>query len=258
MTLAAICALWFSPLAIAQSDSDDLLAKLNGPLDNVLLHLESLPLDAKTLPALRAEFERRQAKEEKQKIAATLLRLGDTSDRYFQFLAGYAKEAIDDRTPLWERFDREGRWVRGQFSAEFENWCAQHHKNPNEVAAVQFMGYMMDVKFLAEIDDRRAIDLLRRGLESPYPGVVAYSAEGLGRLQDAASIPAIEKAVERLPAADRIVVATQLPWYSAPEAYQLMERLDPNPKSREYSIQLIQTQRLSELKRIQTRTALPK
>ena len=112
MTLAAICALWFSPLAIAQSDSDDLLAKLNGPLDNVLLHLESLPLDAKTLPALRAEFERRQAKEEKQKIAATLLRLGDTSDRYFQFLAGYAKEAIDDRTPLWERFDREGRWVR--------------------------------------------------------------------------------------------------------------------------------------------------
>jgi hypothetical protein len=255
-TLAAISVLCLSPLAIAQSEADDLLVKLDGPLDNVLLRLESLPLEAKTLPALRAEFERRQEKGEKQKIASTLLRLGDTSDRYFQFLAGYAKAAIDDRTPLWEKFDREGRWVRGEFSAEFETWCELNHRKPSEVAAIQFRVYTEDVKFLAEIDDRRSIDLLRRGLESPYPGVVAYSVEGLGRSQDVSAIPLIARAFERLPVGDRMGVAVQLPWYASPDAYQLMVRLDPNPRSREYSIQMVQMQRQGELKRIQSRTSL--
>ena len=57
--------------------------------------------------------------------------------------------------------------------------------------------------------------LNQNGLESPYPGVVAYSVQGLCRLRVRSAIPRISDAVSRIPLGDRAAVAAQLPWYAS-------------------------------------------
>jgi len=246
----------------AQTELEGLFARLSErPLDRrVIWKLEGHPADARIIPALREAFEKREAQEEKQWIAVALLRLGERSDRYYQFLAGFATEAIDDRTPLFVKYDSQGMPIRGQFSAEFENWCAINHKDPRAVAAKQLYGYLQDVLFLAEAEDARADGLFRRGLDSPNPGVVGYSVQGLGRLNDVSAIPLIAKTVEHLPAHDLGTLLMNLPWYTRPEAYQLMERLDPDPKARKFRMDEVERTRLFERQAIQARTgrAAPK
>src|SRR5207248_1278425 len=115
-----------------------------------LFALEGHPPDPRIIPGLKFAFAHREAKNQKQAIAATLLRLGEKSDRYFDFLAVYAREAVEDRTPSFFRYDENGRAVRGEFSAEFANWCALNGKDPKSIAAIQVSVYLPDVLALAE------------------------------------------------------------------------------------------------------------
>jgi hypothetical protein len=109
-------------------------------LDQHLLYMiEAHPPDPRIAPALEAEFDRRGTKSEKQAIAATLIRLGDSSDRLFRFLSLFVLRAVEDRTPFPVMFDSDGHEVRGRFSAEFENWCALNHKEPRSTAAEQLV-----------------------------------------------------------------------------------------------------------------------
>ena len=244
---------------LAQTELDTLLAQLpNGPLESTLSKLEKQPLDPRTITALQNAFESRHNKRDKQLIASALLRFGNSSARYFDYLARYAGVAIEDQMPLFEKFDDQGKSVRGQLSAEFENWCALNHKDPNEMAALQFTVYPADVKILAEVDDPRALDLFRKGLDSPNPGVVAYSVEGLGRLHDMSALPLIEQAFQRLPSGDRMAVPMELPWYDRPEAYQLMQRLNPNPATLSFDIQQVERMRLAEAQAAQARAGKAK
>jgi len=255
---AALIGLWVLAMAAisrAESSLESLLARLSeGPLDRaVLWQIEGHMPDARTIPALRKEFEKREVKQERQWIAATLLRLGEKSDRYFEFLSSYAKQAIDDRTPFFEKVDAQGRSIRGEFSAEFENWCALNHKDPRAVAAVELGTYPIDVVILAETEDPRANGLFRRGLESPNPGVVAYCAQGLARLQDLSALPLIAAAAERFAPGDRTAVAKQLPWYSRQEAEQLFARLVPIDSYRQHYRGEVQIAKSLELKRVLSR-----
>jgi len=243
----------------AQNKVDALLARLSEkPLNRaVLWQIEAQPDDPKTLPALRAAFEKREIKEERQWLAVTLLRLGDRSDIYLNFLARFVKEAIEDRSPLWERFDPQGRFVRGQFSAEFENWCALNNKDPKQVASLQFGTYPKDVMMLALAEDPRSIPLFKRGLESHFPGVVAYSVQGLGRLRVVDAIPSVSAAIDRMPSGERGAVAAQLPWYRGAEAERLLEHLEPSTDQRNYLRHMVQMQRDDELQRTQSRQGRP-
>ena len=159
----------------AADDLQVLLTGLTEPhLDQHLLNMiEAHPPDPRIAPALEAEFDRRGTKSEKQAIAATLIRLGDSSDRLFRFLSLFVLRAVEDRTPFPVMFDSDGHEVRGRFSAEFENWCALNHKEPRSTAAEQLVTFMDDILMLAETNDWRADTLFRKGLESPNPMVVA-------------------------------------------------------------------------------------
>lgn len=238
---------------------DDLSGLLVGLRDSqfdlgVVSILERHPPDPRIMPALEEAFDRRKAKEEKQEIAGTIIRLGNQSAKYFDFLAGYARTAVEDRTPFFMDFDGNGREIRGRFSAEFENWCALNHADPKATAAKQ-LGYPQDVLFLARIHDSRATELFLKGLESPYPNVVGFSVQGLGRLQDPAAIPLIEKACERLRGGQG-AIAMELPWFGTPEAEALMERLMPDPKHREFEIQQVNRLRLIELRQALSRAGV--
>ena len=50
-----------------------------------------------------------------------------------------AREAVEDSAPSFIRTDANGVSVRGEFSAEFLNWCVLHGKDPRAVAAIQAM-----------------------------------------------------------------------------------------------------------------------
>ena len=182
-------------------------------------------------------------------LAVTLLRLGEKASRYFEFLAGYAREAIEDRSPFFAKYDSNGRAIRGEFSAEFENWCARNGKDPRAIAAIQLGGQPEDVLMLAKAQDQRALELFRRGLDSPNPGVLGYSVQGLARLQDINSIPLIAGAADRLPSSERLAIAMQLPWYSRPEAEPLVRRLVPDRGLRDSLNAQVQKQQFDELTR---------
>ena len=247
IALSALVLLLASISGVAQSELDSLLEKLaSGPLGNTLWQLQNQPADSGTIPALRAAFEKRTDKAEKQEIAVTLLRLGEKADRYFNFLASYASQAINDHTPLFQKYDQDGRGVRGELSPVFEIWCATNHKDPMEVVGIQLYTYPQDVLALAKAGDPRALDLFRRGLESENPAIVALSVQGLGRLNETSALPAIAKAGDRLQSSDRFVISTELPWFGTPEAYQLMERWDPNPRSRQLHTHQIEQTRQDE------------
>jgi HEAT repeat protein len=234
-----------TPNGAGQTQLDSLLGSLSDtPLNNAVLYqLESQPPDARILPALRAAFESHGDKREKQAIAATLIRLGEKSDRYFEFLASFVRQAVQDRTPMF--YKRGGR--RGEFSPEFENWCALNHKDPNEVRVIQAYVEPMDVQALAQAQDQRADGLFREGLESPNAYVVAFCVEGLARIGDESAIPLISKAAERLGGGQ--LIAGGLPWYSSVEAERLFERLVPDQATRDYLRRQVVTMRSMESQR---------
>jgi hypothetical protein len=188
-------------------------------------------------------------KREKQLSAITLIHLGDQSDIYFDFLAQYAKRAIDDRTPSFLKYDRAGKAMKGQYSPAFENWCAQNGKTPKTMEEFQ-SGSAMDVLLLAWAQDPRAEGLFVRGLDSPQEFVIMYSVQGLGRLQAASAIPKIERVSDHLPAEAASGVAMQLAWFSDLRAYQLMQRLMPDERLRNFNRELIRRQREAEIERI--------
>jgi len=245
----AFLAMSFAPRgAVGQDDLATLLGRLAGKgLDHsALIALEGHPPDPRIIPGLEAAFGGREAKDEKQWIAVALLRLGDKSEKYFDFLAGFVRVAVEDRAP----FPVE---KRGEFTAEFQNWCANNGKDP-QTAASQVAAYTRDGHFLAMGQDPRATDLFRRGLESPNVTVVAFCVEGLARLQDVAAIPLIAKAADRFPPGAWRAIAMQLPWFGRLEAYQLMERLEPDRRSREFQIDQVERTRLAEANRVLSRT----
>jgi hypothetical protein len=210
----------------------ELLAKRStGPLDpSVFYELESKPTEPRIFAALADAFEKRDSKEHKQLIALTMLRLGDRSERYLAFLSGYAKQAIEDRTPLYYGYGPSGDVMRGEMSFVFEKWCRENHRDTKEVMALQFVTYPEHVSFLARAQDSRAVPLLRQGLDSPNPLVVYYSAEGLALLQDNATVSIVVQGCERFPAGTARFMASALAQYFTPEADLALERIvkDPN------------------------------
>jgi len=232
---------------------DVLISRLGEPkLDrSVVWGLEGSPAEERIVKALRSSFEQREAKEEKQWLAVALLRMGDRVAGPYEFLAAYAQQAIDDRAPIFQKYDASGRAVRGQFSDEFEAWCLANHLDARAVAARQIGEYPDDVQYLAEATDVRARDLLRRGLESPNPGVVMYCIQGLGRLQDMEALTLIVVRVQRLRS---LTVLMQLPWYGRREAYDLLERLQPDPKIRQRLIDDVERARSFEQQAVARRT----
>jgi hypothetical protein len=226
LTLALIAVAPIVANAAPRSVSELLSRLAKGPLDpSVFFELEYQPPEPRIFAALAEAFEKRSSKEDQQWIALTMLHLGDRSERYLDLLSGYAKQAIEDRTPLWFVYGPSGDVVKGEMSHEFEKWCSENHRDPKEVGALQAMTYPEDVSFLARAQDARAADLLKRGLDSPNPLVVHYSAQGLALLQDNAALPSVVHSCERFPAGTASFVAGALAHYLTPEADLAMERL---------------------------------
>jgi hypothetical protein len=254
LTLALALALGeaFACCGISAADRlDSLLSRLSaGPVEQRdLLSLEEQPADSRTVPMLKEIFAKKTDKKDRQLIAATLLRLGENAAEYYEFLAGYAKTAIKDQTPFFLKYDRSGTAIRGEFSTEFQNWCATSGEDPKVIAGLQFVTYPEDLLILARVQDPRSRDLFRQGLESRNPLIVAYSVQGLARLNDVDAIPLIARAADRQKPGDKFAIAMNLPWYAGGEASQLLQQLVPDTSHRIRLAQQVQRVRLAERER---------
>jgi hypothetical protein len=249
----------FAVLAEQPRTVSELLSQLaKGPVDqSVFAELENQQPEPRVILALADAFQKRQVKQERQWIALTALRLGDTSQRYLDLLMLYAKDAIEDRTPLFFAYGPTGEIVRGKTSPEFEQWCRDNHQDAKAIAATQFLVQPSDVRMLAKAEDSRAVSLLRRGLDSPNPLIIYYSAEGLAWLNDEPAINMVVRSCERLPNGTARFVATSLAEYLTPTADLAMERFVQDPNVRAEARREAVRTRTDALKRKLVRRATP-
>ena len=98
---------------------------------------------------------------------------------------------------------------------------------------MQLYGHPAVLRYLARVEDPKAADIFLRGLDSPYALVVAYSVQGLARLQRADTLPRIEKAILTLRPEERLVPAGELTWFHSYDASVLQRRLLPDVALRE-------------------------
>ena len=239
-----------SPCRTAQDELTELLNRLrHGRVDQATLNaVEGLPLDPKTIPILQEVFERNDRKRDKQLTAVSLIHLGEKSNVYFDFLADHARQAIDDRSPSFLKYDAEGKAIKGQYATAFVNWCAQNGKTLKSMEELQSES-AVDVLMLAWAQDHRAEALFIQGLDSPHEFVIAYSIEGLGRLQAASAIPKIREVFNRFPAGTAKGLGMQLAWFSDLGAYELMQRVVPDERLRNSFREGVARQRKGEIER---------
>jgi hypothetical protein len=194
------CSVW-AGIGVAQNqDTKTLLDRISKrPFETTVIGDVERSRDPALLPALRQAFEESEGKREKQYIAGTLIKLGDKDARYFEYLAGFARRAVESSAPTIFTTGPDGMVVKGVVNPEFDRWCREHGLDVQRELANQLRTYPEDLMLLATARDARGRDLLRLGLASQNPLIVVQAAQGLGVLDDRAYIPEIVSAASRFP-----------------------------------------------------------
>jgi HEAT repeat protein len=188
--------------------------------------------DPRIVPALQARFQDSAAKSVKQPVAFALLKMKVQDQIYFDYLASFALEAINNDAPV--AYLINGREQDYQhINPEFLKWCQTHDTTPEEEIRRERGEQLADLFLLTGARDKRSAPILRRGLESKHALIVNFCAAALGDLQDPADI---EKIIEA--------------------AYKSDENIDPgivmglsyykNPRDREEILRRLQGGRLYE------------
>ncbi len=225
------------PPSGAQEESvDGLIARLRqDPTDSKAIDEAISRLgkssDPRAIPILRQVLQAATEKSYRQKLAFTLVLLGDKDDTAYDELARYAREAITSSAPLWVLYDSEGTAIPGR-NPEFEAWC-QANRLPLQDCMRQVSYYPMDVKFLAVAKDRRAIPLLRQALYVANHATVGMAIRGLAWLNDTEAIATIEDICGRLPPRLAAGLMSALAEFDDPRVEPLIRRFMPNQKWRQ-------------------------
>jgi hypothetical protein len=179
-----------------------------------------------------AELERRFAasanRQDKQRIAEVLLSRRQADQPYFDFLAGFARQAVASDAPFPYGYDAAGKLIPGKFSPEFIAWAAAKKVEPASAVPKVFVEYPTDVYLLALTGDPRGAEIFLKGLGSANYMVVYRSAFGLAKLQAKGAIPGIVAAAERAPGEAGELIARTLVLFDDPVAQAAAERLIKN------------------------------
>src|SRR5258708_4157309 len=115
--------------------------------------------DRALVSPLRQAFDQTEGKREKQAIAETLIKLGDKESRYFEYLASFAKRAVESGAPAV-------LFVRGVMNPEFEPWCRDHGLDVEEEIVNQPKVYPQDPTAPAPPTDPPPTKILPQALPS--------------------------------------------------------------------------------------------
>jgi hypothetical protein len=174
-------------------------------------------------------FERAADKIDRQRIAMALVRLGETDNRYWEFLRRHAEAAVASDMPYPFKVDSRGETVRGnEFAPEFVAWCKQRGVEPGSAAAEALGSHVLDVLFVAMAADPRGFDLLLRALSARNYLLVLPAAQGLARLQDPRAVRPLIDASRRVPAEIGQTIGTALAFFNDADAQAAAERSIPD------------------------------
>ena len=181
-------------------------------------------------PALEGQFARTTDLKLKMKIASGLVRLGDKSDAYWNFLLQQATVAVDSDLP--DPFhDSHGNPTGQRPSPEFLTWTQVHHVDLS--TAVMDWTYDLPIKImlLGETGDSRGTPLLRRALQSHNYQIVAWASKGLALIQDKESIPLIIVAIQTAPPEYNSLIAESLVYFDEVPAQNAVDNYMPRDKA---------------------------
>jgi hypothetical protein len=165
---------------------------------------------------------------DKAVVASALVRLGDKSPQYWDFLEAYATVAVNDDAPFPLRFDAAGRMIPKDLAPEFLTWTAARKVDPTAASWDQVYGMPGRLLMVVQSHDPRGLPLLRKALTSRNHYVQAQGARGLAILKDQQSIPQIIDACLKAPADIAPVLARALIFFDDPEAQRIVEQFIPD------------------------------
>jgi HEAT repeat protein len=182
--------------------------------------------DPAVIPAMRDAFDRETGTLARQLIAATLVRLGETDFRYFDYLARAALVAVNSDLPYRD----DSTTDTGPRHDEIRAWAQARGLSPMQAIRKSTIELPAAVEALGEAADQRSLPILLRGLESPNVLVVREAAFGLARLQDATTVEPIITACRRLDPAERPWVAKSLLYFRSRKAQRAAVAMIADPE----------------------------
>jgi hypothetical protein len=232
LVLSLIC-VWLSvpPSSAADPVAEEIVKKLASAQIDAAIFPEILrmPTSPELTGALKGAFDRQHEGVTKQRLAATLVGLGDRDPTFYNYLVNKAEQALASSAPNWVAYDSAGRSIAGQVSPEFRAWCTLSGVDIRDGIARQSREGD-DVAILANTRDARANGLLVRALNSSNGYVVLAAAQNLALRRLDTAIPAIVAAAERWPPAAAWVIANTLALYGTADADREMRRLIRDPQ----------------------------
>jgi hypothetical protein len=174
--------------------------------------------DPRVIPAMEKGFGVATTKEKKQSFALALIRAGVRDEAYFEYLAGFAKEAIESRAPLIYALDEKGVPRRGVRNPEFDLWCNQENKDVLEESGRQLGIYPTDVSMLVMAVDTRSSAIFLQGLNSSNRLIISLSAAGLADLGNLDTVRPIVSAALRSRVNIDVVIGKALAGFDQPGA----------------------------------------
>jgi hypothetical protein len=169
-----------------------------------------------------------------QVVAMYLINRGVRDDLYFEELAKYARETIAANPPD-EVFSKDlnGQEDPGRGVAPaFELWCAKRNMTFAECWRT-VPAWVVNLTVLTTGLDPRAIGVLREALKMSNHVFVGAAVSGLGKLDDATSIPLIYDACSRFSPAKAERCALFAEQYRDARVEVIFDRFVRDPETRE-------------------------
>lgn len=163
----------------------------------------------------------------KMRLASILLSLGVKDQTYFDYLSGEARKALaHDHDMPWPLLYDDQKQQRA-LNPALNDWCKAHGVDFWDMDRVEF--YEMPISWynLAAAGDRRAYDLLVKGLHSQNLAIAAMAAQGLAKLQDSRAIDELIAVGRQVPGEALGGVVQSLIYFEDPKAQAAAEMLLP-------------------------------
>ena len=225
-----------------QKSIDEVIKNLQvQPSDIRLINdLAKHPKDPRVIPLLRELFTQAKMSGATQslgvfsipiasEIAFTLIRLGVADDMYFDEVAECARATIALDQPAPFLTDAKGKEDPARRNPAFENWCSLRRLEWDQ-CMWRMAATARAVGELSALKDRRSIDILRQALSTSNHVILLVAVDGLARINDTDSIPAIAESCSRFPPHLAQLIAMSATEFADPGVHVLFERFIKDPE----------------------------
>jgi hypothetical protein len=166
----------------------------------------------------------------KQRLASILVSRSVSDPRYSKYLNDEAEEALlEANTFPWPRlYDAKKQPM--SLNAALNDWCQAHNLPFWDVYHIEYYDIPVAWYYLAPAGDRKAYDLLVKGLRSPNLMIAANAAHGLAKLQDPRGLDELIAAGKEATGEAVWAIVQALTYFPDPKAQAAAEALTPEPQ----------------------------